>query len=97
MIEALLGRIFVFWIRNTLLREKEKKECVCEKAGICFTSSYKFIKIVFRNMMTTTCERGNKRAHFNFMSLGCESQQITTTKKANKKMQTPNVQILLLF
>lgn len=44
MIEALLGRIFVFWIRNTLLREKE---CVCEKAGICFTSFYKFIKIVF--------------------------------------------------
>lgn len=47
--------------------------------------------------MTTTCERGNKRAHFNFMSPGCEFQQITTTKKANEKMQTPNVQILLLF
>lgn len=36
-------------------------------------------------MMTTTCERGNKRAHFNFMSLGCESQQITTTKRQIRK------------
>lgn len=26
-------------------------------------------------MMTTTCERGNERAHFNFMSLGEDPNQ----------------------
>lgn len=45
MIDALLGRIFVFWIRNTLFK---KSKDVCENAGICFTLfSYKF-KVVFK-------------------------------------------------
>lgn len=45
MSEALLGRIFVFWIRNTILK---RNVCVREKASICFTSSYKLKEIVFK-------------------------------------------------
>lgn len=73
--------------------------CACErKAGICFTSSYKFKREIVDKI---TGEKRNRRTKEHILILCHWDEKIpannNNNKKANKKMQTPNVQILLLF